>query len=129
MCIVLPTLHFVQPFVYACNVASNGAEQKDPSARGTVNVVPIGGRAPSGEFSTEERPFLVFGQLVGDEGLEAAMKERIKEEKNLRLYLRADRTVKFQLVKRAMTACAAAGVADVIFATYEHDIYMKDEKK
>ena len=112
-------------------IASNGAEQKDPEHRGTVNIVPIGGRAPSGEFSTEEKPFLVFGQLVGDEGLEAAMKERMKdkEEKNMRLYLRADRTVKFALVKRAMTACAAAGVSDVIFATYEHDMYMKDEKK
>ena len=110
-------------------VASNGAEQKDPSRRGTVNIVAIGGRAPSGEFSTEERPFLVFGQLVGDEGLEQTMKEHVKAEPNMRLYLRADRTVKFQLVKRAMTACAAAGVADVIFATYEHDIYMKSEGK
>jgi biopolymer transport protein ExbD len=110
-------------------IASNGAEQKDPSRRGTVNVVPIGGRTPGGETSTEERPFLVFGRLVGDEGLELAMKEHLKTEPSMRLYLRADRTVKFQLVKRAMTACAAAGVADVIFATYEHDLYMKDEKK
>ncbi len=110
-------------------IASNGAEQKDPERRGTVNVVPIGGRTPSGEFSTEDKPFLVFGQLVGDEGLELAMKEHVKTEPNMRLYLRADRTVKFALVKRAMTACAAAGVSDVIFATYEHDLYMKDEKK
>ena len=110
-------------------IASNGAEQKDPSMRGTVNIVPIGGRAPSGELSTEEKPFLVFGQLVSDEGLQTAMVERLKEEKNMRLYLRADRTVKFQLVKRAMTACAAAGISDVIFATYEHDLYMKDAKK
>ncbi|MEI6210164.1 MAG: biopolymer transporter ExbD [bacterium] len=110
-------------------VASNGAEQKDPERRGTVNIVPIGGRTPGNEFSTEERPFLVFGQLVGDEGLEVAMKEHVKTEPNMRLYLRADRTVKFQLVKRAMTACAAAGVSDVIFATYEKDIYMKEEGK
>ena len=110
-------------------IASNGAEQKDPERRGTVNIVPIGGRAPSGEFSTEERPFLVFGQLMNDEGLQTAMAEHVKVEPNMRLYLRADRTVKFQLVKRAMTACAAAGVSDVIFATYEHDIYTKDEKK
>ena len=61
--------------------------------------------------------------------MQRAMAEHVKVEPNMRLYLRADRTVKFQLVKRAMTACAAAGVSDVIFATYEHDIYTKDEKK
>jgi len=110
-------------------VASNGAEQKDPSRRGTVNVMPVGGRTPGGEIASDEKPFLVFGQLVGDEGLEAAMKEHLKIEPDMRLYLRADRSVKFALVKRAMTACAAAGISDVIFATYEHDLYMKDEKK
>jgi biopolymer transport protein ExbD len=110
-------------------IASNGAEQKDPERRGTVNVVPIGGRTPDGEFSTEDRPFLVFGKLVGDEGLQEAMTTHRKTEPNMRLYLRADRTVKFALVKRAMTACAAAGVSDVIFATYERDIYLKDGGK
>ena len=110
-------------------IASNGAEQKDPERRGTVNIVPIGGRTPGGEFSTEEKPFLVFGQLVGDEGLQTAMTEHMKAEPGMRLYLRADRSVKFALVKRAMTACAAAGLSDVIFATYEHDLYMKDGKK
>ncbi len=110
-------------------IASNGAEQKDPERRGTVNIISIGGRAPSGELSTEDKPFLVFGQLVGDEGLQAAMAEHVKVEPNMRLYLRADRFVKFALVKRAMTACAAAGISDVIFATNEHDLYMKDEKK
>jgi biopolymer transport protein ExbD len=76
-----------------------------------------------------DRPFLVFCQLVNDEGLELAMKDHVKIEPNMRLYLRADRTVKFHRVKRAMTACAVAGVSDVIFATYEHELYMKDEKQ
>ncbi|MEI8353975.1 MAG: biopolymer transporter ExbD [Lentisphaerota bacterium] len=109
-------------------VASNGAEQKDPSQRGTVNVVPPGSRTPTGEIATVERPFLVFGQLMGDEGLQTVMTERLKVEPAMRLYLRADRNVKFAVVRRAMSACAAAGVADVIFATYERDLYLKDER-
>jgi biopolymer transport protein ExbD len=107
-------------------VASNGAEQKDPSRRGTVNVVRPGTRAPTGEVATEDRPFLVFGQLLNDEGLQNIMAEHLKGEPNMRLYLRADRDVKFAIIKRAMTACAAAGVMDVIFATYEHDLYVKE---
>jgi biopolymer transport protein ExbD len=106
-------------------IASNGAEQKNPGERGTVNVMPIGARTFQGEVATVEKPFLVFGQLVNDEGLQAAMVLRMKAEPNLRLYLRADRDVKFAIIKRAMTACAAAGVQDVIFATYEHDLYGK----
>ena len=71
--------------------------------------------------------FLVVGRLVGDDDLQAAMIEHRKSEPNMRLYLRADKRVKFAVVKRAMTACAAAGVMDVIFATYEHDYSMKGE--
>lgn len=108
-------------------IASNAAEQKDPSRRGTVNVVPIGALTPNGETATEQRPFLVFGKLMSDEELTKAMEERLKTEPTLRLYLRADRNVKFATIRRAMGACAAAGVSDVIFATYVRDLYGKGE--
>jgi biopolymer transport protein ExbD len=108
-------------------IASNAAEQKDPSRRGTVNVVPVGSLTPNGELATEERPFMVFGKLVNEEELTKAMEERLKSEPALRLYLRADRNVKFAVVRRAMGACAAAGVSDVIFATYVRDLYSGGE--
>ena len=104
-------------------IASNAAEQKDPSRRGTVNVIPVGTLTPEGELATEDKPFMVFGKLVNEEGLTKAMEERLKTEPTLRLYLRADRNVKFATVRRAMGACAAAGVSDVIFATYVRDLY------
>ena len=108
-------------------IASNAAEQKEPGQRGTVNVMAAGMHTATGEIATPERPFLVFGQLVTEEGLQVAMTEHRKSEPNMRLYLRADRSVKFAIVKRAMSACAAAGVQDVIFATYEQDLYLKKE--
>ena len=110
-------------------VASNAAEQKDPSHRGTVNVLPPGSRTSGGEAVTEQTPFVVYGKLVGDEELQRTIAERLKEDPNLRLYLRADRKAKFALVRRAMGACAKAGVADVVFATYLQDLYVKEGGK
>ncbi len=104
-------------------IAANAAEQKDPSRRGTVNVIPVGERTPENEIATEQRPFMVYGKLVNEEELTKVMEARLKEEPTLRLYLRADRNVKFGTIKRAMGACAAAGVQDVIFATYVRDLY------
>lgn len=38
---------------------------------------------------------------------------------NLRIYLRADRQVRHKYIKEVMGACAEAGIADIIFGTYE----------
>ncbi len=108
-------------------IASNAAKQKDPSRRGIVNVMKAGERTPAGELATEERPFLVFGQLVNDVGLQKLMEAQVKIEPTTRLYLRADREAKFAIVRRAMSACAAAGVSDVIFGTYVQDLYSGGE--
>ena len=104
-------------------IATNAAKQKDPSRRGVVNVMNERERTPAGELATADRPFLVFGKLVNDEGLTKLMEEQMKVEPSMRLYLRADREAKFAIVRRAMSACAAAGVSDVIFATYVQDLY------
>ncbi len=106
-------------------VASNAAEQKDPSNRGTVNVLLQGVLALDGQIASDDKPFVVYGKLVTDDGLQAAIANELKVQPNLRLYLRADRRVKFALVRRAMAACAAAGVSDVIFGTYTEDLYLK----
>ena len=109
-------------------VAVNGAEQKDPGGRGTVNVLPVGTRTPQGETVSAEKPFMVFGKLVNDEGLQKAIVEHLKIEPAMKLYLRADRDVKFSMVRRAMAACAAAGVSDVIFATHTQDLFLREKK-
>ncbi|MEI6563692.1 MAG: biopolymer transporter ExbD [bacterium] len=108
-------------------IATNAAKQKDPSRRGIVNVVQPGFRTPQGETATFEKQFLVSGQLVNEEGLTKLMEQEVKREPNLRLYLRADRNVKFAVVRKAMGACAAAGISDVIFATFLQDLSMGKE--
>lgn len=104
-------------------IASNAAEQKDPSNRGTVNVLLQGVLAKDGQRATEDKPFVIYGKLVGDDELQRTIETQLKTQPTLRLYLRADRRVKFALIRRAMAACANAGVADVIFGTYAEDLY------
>lgn len=40
-------------------------------------------------------------------------------DENLQVYLRADRRVKHKHIKAVMEACAQAGIADIIFGTFE----------
>ena len=103
-------------------VASNAAEQKDPGNRGTVNVLAVGTLAKDGQVASEDKPFMIYGSLLDDDELQRMIEKQLKTQPNLRLYVRADRRVKFALVRRAMGACANAGVSDVIFGTYTHDL-------
>jgi len=45
--------------------------------------------------------------------------EMYEENEDLMVYLRADRYVKHKHVKAVMGACAEAGIADIIFGTFE----------
>jgi biopolymer transport protein ExbD len=103
-------------------VASNAAEQKDPKNRGTVNVLRPGMRAKDGQAASDSKPFVIYGQLQSDEELQRVIEKELKTKPDLRLYVRADRQVKFALIRRAMAACANAGVSDVIFGTYAQDM-------
>lgn len=97
--------------------ARNGKVPEDASGRGTVNILPEGFVAANGVVS-KEKPFMVMGNLVDDKELTQAIEARLKEEPKLRLYLRVDKDTEFSLVRRAIAACAAAGVFDIIFGTY-----------
>jgi biopolymer transport protein ExbD len=103
-------------------VASNAAEQKDPKNRGTVNVLRPGMRAKDGQEASDSKPFVIYGQLQSDEELQRVIEKELKTKPDLRLYVRADRQVKFALIRRAMAACANAGVSDVIFGAYAQDM-------
>ena len=108
-------------------VATNAAEQKEePSLRGVVNILPNGTLTPKGEAVNDARPFMVFGELVDDNGLQKSIEEHLKIEPNMKLYIRADRKVRFAMVRRAMQASAAAGVADVVFGVHLQDLLLKE---
>jgi biopolymer transport protein ExbD len=99
-------------------VAPKAAIPEDLRNRGVVNIVPLGTPA-AGAATSEQHPFLIAGQLVDEPGLVAAISERLKQEPDLRIYMRVDRHAEFKIVKRAIRACASAGVFDIIFGTFQ----------
>ena len=99
-------------------VAPKAAIPEDLSNRGVVNIVPLG--TPAGDSATSEaRPFIIYGQLMDEPGLSKAIADRRATEPELRIYMRVDRNAEFRTVKRAIRACANAGVFDIIFGTFQ----------
>lgn len=67
----------------------------------------------------EEVTIWMFGNKVDVSEVTPFVQDGLSRNKNLKVYLRADRYVKHKHVKAVMAACAEAGVAEVIFATFE----------
>jgi biopolymer transport protein ExbD len=58
-------------------------------------------------------------QQMDIKGLSAEITRLYEADENLRIYLRADRRVRHKHIKAVMEACAEAGIADIIFGTFE----------
>ncbi len=101
-------------------IAPRAAIPENPSGRGVINIVPLGTPAAGGATS-EDQPFLVYGQLTDEPGLVKVISERLKTEPNLRIYMRVDHNAEFKVVKRAIRACANAGVFDIIFGAFQSE--------
>ena len=101
-------------------IAPRAAIPENPVGRGVVNIVPLG--TPVGDGATsEDKPFIIAGQVTDEPGLAKAISERLKTEPNLRVYMRVDRNAEFKTVKRAIRACANAGVFDIIFGAFQSE--------
>ncbi len=99
-------------------IAPKAAIPDDLRGRGVVNIVPLG--TPVGDGATsEDMPFIIYGQLIDEPGLVQAITERRASEPELRIYMRVDRNAEFKIVKRAIRACATAGIFDIIFGTFQ----------
>lgn len=100
-------------------VAPKAAIPEDLRGRGVINILPLGTATSVGATTTEEQPFLVYGELLDDAGLQKSIEARRAEDPELRVYMRVDRNADFKLVRRAIKACAGAGVFDIIFGTFQ----------
>ncbi|MCZ7593177.1 MAG: biopolymer transporter ExbD [Kiritimatiellae bacterium] len=100
-------------------VAPRGAVPEDLRGRGTVNILPEGTVLSDGQTVTKEHAYMISGKLMDARGLTTAISARRAEEPELRLYLRVDKNVEFSMVRKAISACAEAGIYDVIFATFQ----------
>jgi biopolymer transport protein ExbD len=99
-------------------VAPKAAIPDDLRGRGVVNIVPLG-TPVGGSATSETMPFIIYGQLTDEPGLVKAITDRRATEPNLRIYMRVDHDAEFKTVKRAIRACANAGIFDIIFGTFQ----------
>ncbi len=100
-------------------IAPKAAVPEDLRGRGTINILPLNTVLQTGEQVSEDRPFMVYGQLLDEPGLQKLISERRGADPEFRVYLRVDRNADFALVRRAIRACAGAGVFDIIFGTFQ----------
>ena len=101
-------------------IAPKAALQEDLRGRGVVNIVPLG-TPVGGTATSEDQPFIIASQVTDEPGLVKAISERLQAEPNLRIYMRVDRNAEFKIVKRAIRACANAGVFDIIFGAFQSE--------
>lgn len=100
-------------------IAPKAAVPEDLRNRGTINILPVGTITTAGETVTKRRPFMVYGQMMDESELKKSITARLVENPDLRVNMRIDRNANFALVRRAIRACAEAGVFDIIFASYQ----------
>jgi biopolymer transport protein ExbD len=99
--------------------APHAVVPEDLRHRGTVNILPLRSVTGAGETVTEAVPFMVGGKLVDETALTRFIGDLRREEPELRVYMRIDREADFVLVRRAIRACAEAGVFDIVFASFQ----------
>lgn len=90
-------------------VAEEAAIPKDIKDRFTVSVDDKGGFF----FGTEE---------LSEQELSARLAKIVATNTNIKIVLRAGRMAEHQHVNKVLTVCAANGINDIIFATYQSDL-------
>lgn len=93
-------------------------EKEQLQGRGVINIAPLGTAAGGGTV-TESKPFMIGGQLTDERGLMKILEEKTKDTPDFKVYMRVDKDAEFRTVKRAIRACANAGVYDIIFGTFQ----------
>lgn len=103
-------------------IAPKASVPEDLRGRGTINILPLGTALSTGETTSDRKPFMVYGQLMNEAELQSSIADRKKNDPEMRVYMRVDRGADFALVRRAITACAGAGVSDIIFGTFQSKV-------
>jgi biopolymer transport protein ExbD len=94
-------------------------------------LLPVADKAKVPEVTSDRQVITVSAETGGRVGyymnlrklniseLSAEIAKQQEVNKNVRIYLRADRQVRQKYIKAVIEACAAAGVADIIFGVVE----------
>lgn len=105
-------------FMLVANVNSQARKEIDvPVASESTRPDDVSGRG----LITVERDGKIFAGLqeVDKAGLTRLVQERSRLDPHFKIFLRADRNTKHKHVREVIAACAAGGVADIIFGVSE----------
>lgn len=89
-------------------LAQSASVPKDPSGRLAMTI-------------QEDGTIVSGARTLTKEQVAEMVKERAKEDPNLKIFMRADKRLKHKAVREVMQACAEGGVADIIFSAYQSD--------
>jgi len=92
----------------ALPVAPRAQVPDDMRDRGTVNIL-------------SDNTFMISGAVVTETELKTCMKQKYKENPEIKLYLRVDKSVPFAQVKKVLRACAETGIADIVFGSFQSE--------
>ena len=93
-------------------VASNSKVPEEARDRQLVTIRSV-------DNTGDEAEIYMNLQVVDLETFTTAIGNLFESDPNLRVYLRADRRVKYKHIKKVMEACAGVGIVDIIFGTFE----------
>jgi len=87
-------------------VAPRAKVPEDLKNRGVINILSDG-------------DYMIASKIVTEKQMLKIMKQRRKQNPELKLYLRANKEVPFKKVKIVLKTCAEAGINDIIFASFQ----------
>ena len=81
----------------------------DLSGRGTISI----------QKTADGVQFYIGDRTAGLSEISSEIREAIKQNDELKIFVRADQTVPFAEIKKVLKTCAEAGAYEVIYATYQ----------
>ena len=87
--------------------------------REAITVMPNGFVTSDGSVISDAEPYMFRGKKTDAAGLSQTLTALVKNEPDLRVFMRIDRDVEYIRVQSAIRACAEAGIYDIIFGAYQ----------
>lgn len=87
--------------------------------REAITVMPNGFVTSDGSVISDSSPYLFRGKKLDAAGLSQVLTALVKDEPDVRVFMRIDRDVEYIRVQSAIRACAEAGIYDIIFGAFQ----------
>lgn len=92
----------------------HGKDLADKSGELIINIVP----RPELTAGLQRRPkVIVWGERIGYDSLAGKLRQYKRHNKNMKLIIRADKTIEYKYIAPVLIDCAQAGISSIHFMT------------